>query len=74
MEIIVEILIRNGKAGTYKLYNANNKYKWVYIWIRDRHQLSSRMTQTLSKNIKERYNDELGYYFDFEEGDLERLR
>lgn len=74
MDIIVEILIEGGKAGTYKLDNTNGVYRWVYIWIKDRHNLQSMMAQTLFKHIKERYSDGVGYHFAFEEGDLESLR
>ncbi len=74
MDIIVEILVDGGKAGTYKLDNTNGVYRWIYIPVLERYNLKSMMATTLFKNIKERYSDGIGYHFAFEEGDLESLR
>lgn len=71
MEIIVRIETSAGEAGYYKLVNIYGKYKWTYLWIDVRKR---NLYLTLFKGIKEYYDCEIGYNFDFEEGDLESLR
>lgn len=71
MKIIVKIINhKNEDCGFYTLTKFGNNYYWAFSYIYP----GEDTYPALFKKCEEHYSCDLSFNFDFEEGDLERLR